>query len=124
MKPSFAPPTALGVYLPHPESSLCTQLTRGSAIVGLSEGSGTIRIFYEGNLIGAENLVRCRARAIHAANRLLHNYPVGYPTIAKAEVDPREVIEIGTLRPATGRLENPTRTRGQGWSSPGYRRGG
>lgn len=45
-------------------------------------------------------------------------------TIAKAEVDPREVIEIGTLRPATGRLENPTRTRGQGWSSPGYRRGG
>ena len=105
VKPSVAPPTALGVFLPHPESSLCSQLARGSAIVGLSHGSGTIRIFYEGNLIGAENLVRYRDRAIHAANRLLHNYPTGYPTIAKGDIDPREVIEIGTLHPATGRLE-------------------
>lgn len=104
MEPSLAPPTTLSLFVPHPESSLCRQLARGSAIVGLA-GAAPIRIFYEGNVIGAENLRRYRDRAAQAANRLLHNFPAGYPTIAKADVEPREVIEIGTIGAATGTLD-------------------
>lgn len=36
-------------------------------------------------------------------------------TIAKAEVDPRQVIEIGTLHPETGRLEITARAQDLGW---------
>jgi len=99
------PSAVLNLYVPHPESSLCTELARGSAIVGLPLESGAIRIYYEGNVIGAANLNSYRGKAIQAAGRLLHNYPVGYPTVAKADVDPREVIEIGTIEPANGRVE-------------------
>ena len=115
VEPSLAPPNTLSVFVPHPESSLCTQLARGSAIVGLPQAQGAIRIFYEGNLIGAENLRRYRDRAVQAAARLVHDYPTGYPTIARADVDPREVIEIGTIRPSTGRLEITARAEDLRW---------
>lgn len=55
-------PAELNLCVPHPESSFCTQLARGSAIVALSETRGRIRIYYEGNVIGAENLARYRDR--------------------------------------------------------------
>ena len=103
------------MFVPHPESSLCTQLARGSAIVGLPQGQGTIRIFYEGNLIGAENLRRYRDRAVQAAARLVHNYPTGYPTIAKADFEPREVIEIGTIGLSTGTLEITAQAEDLSW---------
>lgn len=115
MGSSLAAPTSLSVFIPHPESSLCTQIARGSAIVGLSQDHEAIRIFYEGNTIGAENLGRYRDRAVHAANRLLANYPAGYPTIAKAVVDPRELIKIGTIRTATWMLEITARAEDLGW---------
>lgn len=115
VEPSLAPPTTLSVFVPHPESRLSTQLARGSAIVGLSRGEGAIRIFYEGNLIGAENMRHYRDRAIQAAARLVHNYPAGYPTIATADVDPREVIEIGTIQPSTGRLAITARPEDLRW---------
>jgi hypothetical protein len=115
VEPSLAPPTTLSVFVPHPESRLCTQLSRGSAIVGLPQRHGTIRILYEGNLFGAENLKRYRDRAAQAAARLVHNYPTGYPTIAKADVDPREVIEIGTIQPSNGRLEITARAEDLRW---------
>jgi hypothetical protein len=102
---SLAPPARLSLFVPHPESSLCTQLARGSAIVGISQQHVHLRIFYEGNVIGAANLRHYRDRALQAASRLLHNYPAGYPTVARADIDPREVIEIGTIEPAKGRVE-------------------
>lgn len=105
MESSLAPPARLSLFVPHPESSLCTQLARGSAIVGISQQHDHLRIFYEGNVIGAANLRRYRDRALQAASRLLHNYPAGYPTVARADVDRREVIEIGTIEPAKGRVE-------------------
>jgi hypothetical protein len=98
-------PARLTIYIPHPESRLCTELAKGSAIVGLPVAQGTIRIYYEGNVIGASNLEMYRARAAQAASRMLHNYPTGYPTRAREDVDPRELVEVGTIESQTGRLE-------------------
>jgi hypothetical protein len=98
-------PARLTIYIPHPESRLCTELAKGSAIVGLPVAQGTIRIYYEGNVIGASNLEMYRARAAQAASRILHNYPTGYPTRAREDVDPRELVEVGTIESQTGRLE-------------------
>ena len=98
-------PSRITLYVPHPESRLCTELAHGSAIVGLPLGSGTIRIYYEGNVIGASNLEMYRARAAQAASRMLHNYPTGYPTRAREDVDPRELVPVGTIDMGTGRLE-------------------
>ena len=98
-------PARLTLYVPHPESRLCTELAHGSAIVGLPLANGTIRIYYEGNVIGASNLERYRARAAQAASRMLHNYPRGYPTRAREDVDPRELVEVGTIESLTSRLE-------------------
>ncbi len=98
-------PARLIVYVPHPESRLCTELAQGSAIVGLPLPHGEIRIYFEGNVIGASNLELYRARAAQAASRMLHNYPTGYPTRAREDVDPRELVEVGTIESRTGRLE-------------------
>ncbi len=91
--------------MPHPESRLCTKLAHGSAIVGLPQDSGVIRIYYEGNVIGAANLGRYRERCVQATGRMLHNYPIGYPTRAREDVDPRELFEIGSIEAGTGRLD-------------------
>jgi hypothetical protein len=99
------PPNRLTVYIPHPESRLCSELEHGSAIVGLGLEDGCVRIYYEGNVIEAENLRRYREKAAQAASRMLHNYPVGYPTRAREDVDPRELVEVGTIEPRTNRLE-------------------
>ena len=98
-------PARLTLYVPHPESRLCTQLAQGSAIVGLPLADGSIRIYFEGNVIGAANLELYRARAAQAASRMLHNYPTGYPTRAREDVDSRELVEVGTIESRTGRLE-------------------
>jgi hypothetical protein len=94
-------PERLTLYLPHPESRLCTDLAHGSAIVGLALASGRVRIYYEGNVIGAENLKRFRDRAVQAAGRMLSHYPAGYPTRARDDVDAREVVEIGYIEAHT-----------------------
>lgn len=103
--PPTAAPARLSLYLPHPESRLCTELAHGTAIVGLPLSSGAVRIFYEGNVIGAVNLQRYQAKAHQAAGRMLHEFPAGYPTRAREDVDPREVVQIGTIEARTGRLE-------------------
>jgi len=105
MRPHVAAPLRLNVYLPHPESRLCTSLARGSAIVGLPLNTGLIRIYYEGNVIGAQNLKRYRDKAIQAAGRMLHGYPAGYPTRAREDVDPREVVQVGAIDAKTYRID-------------------
>ena len=105
LEPPAELPFRLSLYLPHPESRLCRELARGSAIVRLPVADGEIRIYYEGNVIGASNLELYRARAAQAAGRLLHNYPTGYPTRARENVDPRELVAVGTIESRTGRLE-------------------
>jgi len=105
MRASASIPERLGVYVPHPESRLCGELAKGSAIVGLPLATGQIRIYYEGNVIGAHNLKRYRDKAAQAAGRLIHNYPTGYPTRAREDVDAREVVEVGTIETKTFHLE-------------------
>jgi hypothetical protein len=108
-------PARLTVYIPHPESRLCTELAKGSAIVGLPISQGAIRIYYEGNVIGATNLGLYRARAAQAASRMLHNYPTGYPTRAREDVDPRELVEVGTIESLTGRLDITVKANELSW---------
>jgi hypothetical protein len=108
-------PARLTLYVPHPESRLCTELTHGSAIVGLPLGNGEIRIYFEGNVIGASNLELFRARAAQAAGRMLHNYPSGYPTRAREDVDQRELVEVGSIEVHTGRLEVTARADELSW---------
>lgn len=115
MRPHVATPLRLGLYVPHPESRLSTDLARGSAIVGLPLATGKIRIYYEGNLIGAENLERYRNKAIQAAGRMLHRYPAGYPTRAREDVDPREVVEVGAIDAKTYRIEISARPTDLSW---------
>jgi hypothetical protein len=105
MRPHVATPLHLSLYVPHPESRLCTKLARGSAIVGLPLNTGLIRIYYEGNVIGAQNLQRYRDKAVQAAGRMLHMYPTGYPTRAREDVDPREVVEVGAIDAKTYRID-------------------
>lgn len=111
----FAAPARLNLYVPHPESRLSTELAHGSAIIGLPLASGSVRIYYEGNVIGTVNLDRYRDKASQAAGRMLYNYPAGYPTKARDEVDPREVIEIGNIAVNTGRLEITARLDDLSW---------
>jgi hypothetical protein len=116
---SVDPPARLTLYVPHPESRLCTGIAHGSAIVGLPLADGAIRIYYEGNVVGASNLETYRARAAQAASRMLHNYPAGYPTRAREDVDPRELVEVGTIESLTGRLEiTATITELSWWIGP------
>jgi hypothetical protein len=103
------------VYIPHPESRLCTLLAHGSAIVGLPLATGQIRIYYEGNVIGAQNLKRYRDRAVQAAGRMLHSYPAGYPTRAREDVDVREVVEVGAIEAITYRIDISARPTELSW---------
>ena len=105
VRPHAATPIHLTLYIPHPESGLCAALARGSAIVGLPLASGQIRIYYEGNTIGAENLRRFRDKAVQAAGRMLHSFPAGYPTRAREDVDPREVVEVGAIDAKTYQID-------------------
>jgi hypothetical protein len=115
MRPHVASPLRLSLYLPHPESRLCTALAPGSAIVGLPLASGQIRIYYEGNVIGAQNLKRYRDKAVQAAGRMLHSYPVGYPTRAREDVDPREVVEVGVIDAKTYRIDISAKPTDLSW---------
>ena len=115
MRSHVATPLRLSVYIPHPESRLCTALAHGSAIVGVRLASGQIRIYYEGNVIGAQNLKRYRDRAVQAAGRMLHSYPAGYPTRAREDVDAREVVEVGAIEATTYRIDISARPTELSW---------
>ena len=97
-------PDCLRVYVPNPESELSRSVIKGSALVGLSQPDGKILIHYEGNRFDVAQLRLYRQRAERAAARLLHNYPLGYPTRARDVVDARDVEPIGTLELSSGRL--------------------
>jgi hypothetical protein len=115
VRPHVANPLRLSLYVPHPESRLCTALSHGSAIVGLPLATGQIRIYYEGNTIGAENLRRFRDKAVQAAGRMLHSFPAGYPTRAREDVDPLEVVEIGAIDAKTYRIDISARPTDLSW---------
>ena len=68
----------------------------GSGVVGTRMPCGTLVIYYEGNLYGAENMHEGRERVACAFSRLA----VQYPTIAKQAVMPdeeRHLIPVGEI---------------------------
>jgi hypothetical protein len=50
-----------------------------------------------------------------ATGRLLHNYPTGYPTRAREDVDPREVVEIGVIDVETHQIDIAARSADVSW---------
>ena len=116
MRSQVAAPSRLNLYVPHPESRLCGALARGSAIVGLPLSTGLIRIYYEGNVIGAQNLKRYRDKAIQAAGRMLHATLCNTRALAR-----RDGCEFGSRRERTGysiRVRKPGSLRQAMLASP------
>lgn len=87
----MSPKPEIVVYIPAPGHELETlTIAPGSAIVGVPEpGSELVKIYFEGNVRGVINMKTLADRALHAAGRLLQDYP----TTAWLEV-PREVLEV------------------------------
>jgi hypothetical protein len=46
---------------------------------------------------------------------MLHSYPVGYPTRAREDVDPREVVEVGVIDAKTYRIDISARPADLSW---------
>jgi hypothetical protein len=46
---------------------------------------------------------------------MLHAYPAGYPTRAREDVDPREVVEIGAIDTKTYRIDISARLSDLSW---------
>jgi hypothetical protein len=88
------------VYIPHPESLLCTTIAKGSGIVGQPMGSDGVTIYYEGNLYGSASLRRYAERVLQAAARMRARYP----TKGTSLVDPRELIQVGVYDPIAKRV--------------------
>jgi hypothetical protein len=84
-------PKRYRVYVPREGSTYERTIDRGSGIVGSLEESGRILIDYEGNRFGSPGLAGFADRVHNAAGR----HGVHYPTVARALVDPSEVIEVG-----------------------------
>lgn len=79
----------LDVYVPVEGSGAATIVLPKSAIVGTILPAGVVRIDYEGNSHG--HLGTYAFRLLHAADR----HVSGYPTTARAYVQPDELILVG-----------------------------
>lgn len=99
----------LAIYVPNPEHPPLAgrPITAKSGIVG-TEGPAyfmvlgevpddlddrALQIDFEGNLYGASNIKTWADRVYHAADRHLSRYP----TIARATVPIRSMIQVGTI---------------------------
>jgi hypothetical protein len=88
------------IYVPVPSSHLRNLIARGSGIVGTPQGNGRVLIDYEGNLYGAENLKTYEERVYHAHDH--HTWGAyGYPTVARALVEAKELEPVGSFDPET-----------------------
>lgn len=88
----------LTVYVPRPGTYAAQRIAKGSGIVGVPAGDEVL-IHYEGNLYGAQNIRTFEDKLLHAADRLLTNYP----TSAKMQVPETDLEAVGTY-------DLPTRT--------------
>lgn len=85
------------VYVPK-DPRLESFIVRGSAIVGEPTESGRVVVYYEGNLYGSAPTFEDRLRL--AAGRLSE----GYPTIARAWLEPDALLEVGSYEYPSGRF--------------------
>lgn len=81
----------LTVYVPKDSSFLIGHLKPGSAVVAGPPTNGTVTIYYEGNTLGAVNLVHYEDRLKSAADRLVNKYP----TSACLRVSESELHAVG-----------------------------
>lgn len=88
--------TVVVAYVPSAEhlAGLPPRIVPGSAIVGpfadAAEGADEREIYYEGNVIGASNIVTYADRVMVAADAVVHRFP----TTAKARVPAAELLEV------------------------------
>lgn len=87
----------LEIFVPAPGSAAERLIARGSAIVGAPR-TGTRQpdddrwtVYYEGNTIGASNVVSFHDKLQIAAGRLVHRYP----TVAMASFPAEDLIHVG-----------------------------
>jgi len=85
----------IAVYVP--ATMRLAHVKAGSAIVGTPFRGGVL-VDYEGNLHGAANLKTYADRALHAWGRHVKRYP----TVARALVEPYEVVQVGSFDPEAG----------------------
>ncbi|HEU5105198.1 MAG TPA: hypothetical protein VFU11_05110 [Solirubrobacterales bacterium] len=83
------------VYVPAPGHEVDTlTIAPGSAIVGIPEvGADRVHVYFEGNRFGAVNIKTLADRALHAAGRLLQDYP----TTAQMEVSRESLLAVGSF---------------------------
>jgi hypothetical protein len=83
----------LKIYVPAPESAYRRSIKAGSGIVGtfVNELDARIKIDYEGAI--HQQGMTWEEKIFHAAGRHVANYP----TVARAWVEPAEMIEVGTF---------------------------
>ncbi len=109
VKRPVAVPSQLRLYVPHPESRLCTELAHSSAIVGLPMGSGEVLIHYEGNLRDALDSSRY--------HKIIREHLDANPVLPLQEqirqprgqdsrpTDQDQAAFLPTIEPATGLIE-------------------
>ena len=86
----------VSVYVPNPDNQdgvfFERMLAERSGIVGKpAHNEGRLVVYYEGNLHGFTNVVTLADRVELAAGRMANSYP----TIARALVPERAVVEVG-----------------------------
>lgn len=80
------------LYVPKPGKAF--GIEPGSAILASADQDASqerVLVYYEGNLLGAENMRTFAERALHAAGRQV----VRYPTVAKMAMLKADLIEVG-----------------------------
>lgn len=84
----------LNLYVPVGEQAH-HEIAPGSGIVGLPSGTmpGYLKVYYEGNLIGADNLNTWLERVQCAAGRLATQYP----TVARSFLPEEGMQQVGTM---------------------------
>lgn len=81
----------------------------GSGVVGRVRAQGDLLAYFEGNLLGASNMVTWADRAYHAMGRMISDYPTSAMLVAPAG----EFVRIGQWDEIEGRaiLDGPDAER-------------
>lgn len=88
------------LYVPRGDFSATADIVPGSAIVGEPGAGAEVEVYFEGAILGQENMRTLADRATHAAGRMLE----GYATSA-ARIVPRDtLLAVGTFDFHEGRI--------------------
>lgn len=85
--------TSAHVYVPKGAAADRLGIDPGSGIVGLPFTPSLIEVYYEGNRLGAVNIVTFADRCHHAFDRMRTRYP----TVARATVSVEDLTQVGTF---------------------------